>query len=74
MNFATALTGGQISGVKVDTGALADGRPGSTAEKLKAVGFSTETMATIEKGSGGTAPAPQALAALLIASPDFQRR
>ena len=74
MNFATALTAGQIPGVKVDAAALAaDGR-GSTAAKLAGVGFSAQTMATIEKGSNGTPPAPQTLAALLIASPDFQRR
>jgi len=74
MNFATALTSGQISGVKVDNAVLAAGSPGSKPEKLKGVGFSAETMATIEKGSNGTPPAPQTLAALLIASPDFQRR
>ncbi|HEX5107528.1 MAG TPA: DUF1800 domain-containing protein [Vicinamibacterales bacterium] len=74
MNFATALTAGQIPGVTVDASPLAADRPGDAAARLVRVGFTPETITAIEKGSNGAPPAPLTLAALLIASPDFQRR
>ena len=74
MNFATALTAGQIAGVKVDTGALASGDTRRAAAQLLGVEPSPATLAAIQKGFDGKPPAPAVLATVLIASPDFQKR
>ena len=51
MNFATALTAGQIAGVKVDTSALASSDTRRAAAQLLGVEPSPATLAAIQKGS-----------------------
>jgi uncharacterized protein (DUF1800 family) len=74
MNFATALTAGQIAGVKVDSSALASSDPRRAAAQLLGVEPSADTLAALQKGFDGKPPAPAVLATVLIASPDFQKR
>ncbi|HEX5107527.1 MAG TPA: DUF1800 family protein [Vicinamibacterales bacterium] len=74
MNFATALTAGQIAGVKVDTSALASSDPRRAVTQLLGVEPSAATLAALQQGFDGKPPAPAVLATVLIASPDFQKR
>jgi uncharacterized protein (DUF1800 family) len=74
MNFANALTAGQIAGVKVDTSALASSDTRRAAAQLLGVEPSAATLAAIQKGFDGKPPTPAVLATVLIASPDFQKR
>ena len=72
MNFAGALAAGQIDGVKVDTARLPkDGE--AAARRLLGAAVSPGTLSRLE--NGGKQPlSPASLAAVVIASPDFQRR
>jgi uncharacterized protein (DUF1800 family) len=74
MNFANALTAGQIAGVKVETSALASSDTRRAAAQLLGVEPSAATLAAIQKGFDGKPPTPAVLATVLIASPDFQKR
>jgi uncharacterized protein (DUF1800 family) len=74
MNFATALVGGQIEGVKADAAPLAAPGLRKAMFALTGVEPSAETMAAVEKGSEGKAPSPALIATALIGSPDFQKR
>jgi uncharacterized protein (DUF1800 family) len=73
MNFASALASGQIAGVKVDTTPLQSGGSRQSAARLLGAAPSAATAAAIEKGLQGTASG-EVLAAIVIASPDFQKR
>jgi len=70
-NFANALTAGDIDGVRVDPARLPR-KPGEAAVWLLSGPPSPSTRAVLEQA--GSNLTPQALAALVIASPDFQRR
>jgi uncharacterized protein (DUF1800 family) len=74
INFATALTGGQMAGVKVDMSRFNFKDPSTVARTLLSTAPSPATVAAIQKGIEGTEATPSLLASLVISSPDFQRR
>jgi uncharacterized protein (DUF1800 family) len=75
INFGTALAAGQIPGVKVDTGRFNIKDPSVVARELLNIAPSASTLAALEKGMQDEAVAtPSLLAAIVIGSPDFQRR
>jgi uncharacterized protein (DUF1800 family) len=71
INFATALTSNQIPGVKVDRDRFSGKRASDVAADLLNAAPSASTLAAIEKDSAAASPL---LPALVIGSPDFQRR
>jgi uncharacterized protein (DUF1800 family) len=72
--FTAAVAAGQISGVKVDLPTLPRSDRLHAAARLLGIAPSRETMAALEKGLGATEPSAQTLVAVLLASPDFQKR
>ena len=74
INFATALTSDQIPGVKVDRDRFSGKRASDVAADLLNGTPSPSTLAAIEKGVAGSAATSSLLPALVIGSPDFQRR
>jgi hypothetical protein len=75
INFGTALAAGQIPGVKVDIGRFDIKNPSVVARELLNIAPSASTLAALEKGMQDEAVAtPSLLAAMVIGSPDFQRR
>jgi len=75
INFATALASDQIPGVKVDRDRFAGKRASDVAADLLNGAPSASTLAAIEKSvSGSAASSSPLLPALVIGSPDFQRR
>src|SRR5215471_769194 len=74
INFATALTAGQVAGVKVDNSRFNFRDPSSVARALLNTPPSPATLAAIEKGTQETEATPSLVASLVISSPDFQRR
>jgi uncharacterized protein (DUF1800 family) len=75
INFATALTAGQVPGVTVDTSRFDVKAPSAAAADLLGTPPSASTLAAIEKGMQDAAVAtPALLASLVLGSPDFQRR
>ena len=72
INFAGALAAGQIEGVKVDATRL----PNNADAAARTLLGSAASRATLSRlGNGSSQPlSPASLAAVLIASPDFQRR
>jgi uncharacterized protein (DUF1800 family) len=73
INFAHALASGQIEGVTVDTSRLPTNARAASA-RLLGVDASPATRLAFEKGLAGRDVTPGSLAALVLASPDFQRR
>ena len=73
INFAHALATGQIEGVKVDPSRL-PGNPRAASLRLLGVDPPAATRLAFEQGLAGKDVAPASVAALVIASPDFQRR
>ena len=76
MNFASALVNGQVSGVAVDAGSLPKNAR-AAADLLLGAAPSRATWSTIEKSVAEHPEKdlqPATLAAVVIASPDFQRR
>jgi uncharacterized protein (DUF1800 family) len=74
INFATALSGGQVAGVRVDVTRFNFKDPSTVARALLSTPPSPATMAAIEKGTHDAEATPSLLASLVISSPDFQRR
>jgi uncharacterized protein (DUF1800 family) len=74
INFATAITAGQVAGVNVDISRFDFKDPSTVARTLLSTAPSPATLAAIEKGAQGTEATPSLLASLVISSPDFQRR
>jgi hypothetical protein len=72
MQFASALVSDQIPGVAIDADALTPFR-GAMRAASELFGASTETLQLIEKQLSANAP-PTTLTALLLGSPDFQRK
>jgi uncharacterized protein (DUF1800 family) len=72
MNFASALAGGNLPGVKLDPSALAGKDPESIARELLGHEPSAQTREAITS-SAPNAPA-RLTAALVLGSPDFQKR
>ena len=67
MNFATALAGNKVVGIKADVSQFA-GDPTSLERALLLTNVSTETDQTTRSATGSS------MAAVALASPDFQRR
>jgi uncharacterized protein (DUF1800 family) len=74
INVAAALTAGRVAGVTVDVSRFSLGSLPAVARDLLAVPPSASTLAAIEEGARSTDTSPSTLAALVIGSPDFQRR
>ncbi|HTG75514.1 MAG TPA: DUF1800 domain-containing protein, partial [Terriglobia bacterium] len=74
INFATALTAGQIPGVKADMSRFNFKSPAVVAEELLVTAPSAVTVASIEKGIQGKEATPSLLATIVLSSPEFQRR
>ena len=74
INFASALTSGQIPGVKVDISRFNLKRPAAVAGEVLSMPPPSSMLAAIDKGVSGKQASSSTVAALVIASPDFQRR
>ena len=73
-NFATALTAGQVPGVRIDLSRFNFKGPAAVAGEVLNVPPRPSMLAAIEKGVQGKDATPSTLAGLVISSPDFQRR
>jgi uncharacterized protein (DUF1800 family) len=73
INFAGALAAGQIDGVKVDLSPLT-GDAEAIARRLLGPSLSSGTLKLLENGAKDTSLSPASIAAVILASPDFQRR
>jgi uncharacterized protein (DUF1800 family) len=74
IDFAAALTAGQIAGVRVDVSRFNFKQPAVVAADLLGSPPSAATLTAIEKGVEHKEAAPSTLASLIIGSPDFQSR
>ncbi len=72
MNFALALAGNKIPGVKIDPKKFETSDPTEIAKALMFRDVSPQTRASLEKAMH--APTPAVMAGLVLGSPDFQRR
>ncbi len=70
MGFANALVAGQIGGVKVNAGTIAGQGVRRALADLSGYDPDPGVVAAIEEG----APQPNTLAAVIVGSPDFQKR
>ena len=73
INFVGSLVSGQIGGIKVELGPL-DGNAEAAARRLLGPAMSRETLKLLENGTKEAALSPASIAAVVLASPDFQRR
>ena len=73
INFAGALAAGRIEGVKVDEARLPN-TGDAAARRLLGTAASQATLSQLEKKGAGEPLSPATLTAVVIASPDFQRR
>jgi uncharacterized protein (DUF1800 family) len=73
INFAGALAAGQIDGVKVDLAYLPTNKD-EAVRRLLGAAVSPATMKLFETRDVGKALSPASMAAVVLASPDFQRR
>jgi uncharacterized protein (DUF1800 family) len=73
-NFATALTGGEISGIQTDFSRFNFNDPAAVATQLLVSRPASSTLAAIEKGIKDGEASTYLVAALVLGSPDFQRR
>jgi uncharacterized protein (DUF1800 family) len=74
INFASALTNGALQGVTVDASRLEGKEASAIALELLGHEPSAETREAIDTPPQGKPQAPKAIAALVIGSPDFQKR
>jgi uncharacterized protein (DUF1800 family) len=74
IHFATALSGGQIPGVKFEIGRFNFKGGSAVATQLLSANASASTLAAIEKGIQEKGASPSLLITLVLSSPDFQRR
>lgn len=74
INFASAPVEGRVPGVNVATTRFDGKRPASVAIELLSALPSKEVQAVIETGFQNRPSTAAAIASLIIASPDFQRR
>jgi uncharacterized protein (DUF1800 family) len=73
INFAGALAAGRIEGVKVDLAHLPTNKD-AAARQLLGAAVSPATLKLLETRDAGQALSPASIAAVVLASPDFQRR
>jgi uncharacterized protein (DUF1800 family) len=71
MNLASALASGQVHGVVIDLGAIASENDVAAAEALLGHRLAPSTARAL---AGSPARAPESLAVVVMASPEFQRR
>ena len=74
INFATALSAGRISGVKVEMSRFNFKDTATVATQLLGIRPSPSTLAAVEKGLEDKEATPSLLTTLVLSSPDFQRR
>jgi uncharacterized protein (DUF1800 family) len=74
INFANALLGGPLAGVKVDMSRFNFKDPSAVAADLLSTAPSPQTLASIEKGIQSKEATPSLIGSLVLSSPDFQRR
>jgi uncharacterized protein (DUF1800 family) len=74
INFAAALTAGQIPGVKIDLSRFNFKDPAAVAADLLNLAPSRSMLAAMQQAIQGTEATPSALVTLVVGSPDFQRR
>jgi uncharacterized protein (DUF1800 family) len=74
MNFANALLAGQISGVRVSPAAIAAASTRKTMVELAGAEAAERVAALLQRNADGHPLAPELVAAVLIGSPDFQKR
>jgi uncharacterized protein (DUF1800 family) len=74
INFATALLGGPMQGVKVDMSRFNFKDPSVVASDLLSTPPTPQTLASIEKGIQSKEATPSLITSLVLSSPDFQRR
>jgi uncharacterized protein (DUF1800 family) len=74
INFATALTSGQIYGVKADMTRFDLRSPADVAEELLSAKPSTATLDAIRKSIEGREAPASMLTTIVLGSPEFQRR
>jgi uncharacterized protein (DUF1800 family) len=74
IDFARALTSGQISGAPVDASRFAGQDTAAIGRELLRHDVSAPTLEAIEQGLQGKPPDPGLIASLVIGSPEFQRR
>ena len=70
MAFATAVTAGRVTGIKVDADAVTSQGVRRTVANFLGYDPTPETVSAIEEG----APSPATMAAIIVGSPDFQKR
>ncbi len=74
VNFATALTSGQVAGVRADLSRFNFKPPSAVAGELLGMVPSSAMLAAIEKGIQRQEATPSMLVTVVMSSPDFQRR
>jgi len=74
INFASALSAGQVPGVKVDVSRFNFKDVATVARTLLNAPPSPSTLSAIEQGIQSAEATPSMLAGLVLGSPDFQRR
>jgi uncharacterized protein (DUF1800 family) len=74
INFATALLAGQVNGVKVDASRFNFKGGAAVATELLSGPPTSSTLTAIENGTKEKEATPSLLIALVLSSPDFQRR
>ena len=74
INFATALTAGQVQGVKTELSRFNFKAPSAVATELLGFSPSPLTIESIEKGIQGKEVTLSMLATVVLSSPEFQRR
>jgi uncharacterized protein (DUF1800 family) len=74
INFATALSSGQVQGVKADMSRFNFKDPATVAGEILSAPPSPQTLTAIDKGIQDKEATPSLLTSLILSSPDFQRR
>jgi uncharacterized protein (DUF1800 family) len=74
INVATALASGQIPGIKVDISKFNFKPPSAVAAELLSMTPTPAMLSAIQKGIEGKEATPSTLAAVVMSSPEFQRR
>ncbi len=74
INFVTALTSGQLPGVKAEVSRFNFKTPAVVATEMIGIAPSPETVVAIERSIQGREATPSMLAATVLGSPEFQKR
>jgi uncharacterized protein (DUF1800 family) len=74
INFALAITGNQVEGVKTDLSRFNFKGPDFVSNELLGYRLPAASIAAIERGLAGQEATPSLLLSLVLSSPEFQRR